>query len=362
MLERFIRAKDDFPVGSAENLIEYIRNKQQSGDGCTTIIYFSRMEIIENFTPLRRRFKVFIVFIIAIGFVPLTGAVIVAILRHAPFVLCALSFSFAFVFYLFCIARFANYFSQREKEKWNLTSDGLEFFRPPQSHGLIPWSQVKDITENSEGITIHWKNEAVPGRELDRDHLYVSKDVAQSILSAWPNAKKKDFTSASKPYSPTSSNLLFPLSVILILGGFVFLIFVSSIMWKQIESKSWPSTTAVVVSANYQKTGYTHHWMIEGTIFYDYKLHSQLFRSNRFSMWSKDYKINVSDYSPATGPYTNGMSVSIYYNPANPDESVLSPGTSAMSWLIGLPLMLLGVGITWRGVELLLKARASAKL
>ncbi len=138
----------------------------------------------------------------------------------------------------------------------------------------------------------------------------------------------------------------------LMLGGGYFLTYRvgKPIRDKAAASTSWPVTDGRITGSRVervkQKKGGTTY---TADITYEYALDGRTFEGDR--VWfGDDYSASdASAFRAAVGRYPVGRAVKVHYDPAEPAESVLEPGTTwsgSALYFIGLGLMTLGGIVT----------------
>ena len=128
---------------------------------------------------------------------------------------------------------------------------------------------------------------------------------------------------------------------VLILVGMIAFNMVALSMMKGWDSKSWSSTNGTIVSSKV-KTITTRSTSTSTTprkkrtryfpeIHYKYQVDGKEYSGDRlafgFSNRPKEESKNIVERYPA------GAHVPVYYDPDNPEESVLEPGVYALNWL-----------------------------
>jgi len=117
-------------------------------------------------------------------------------------------------------------------------------------------------------------------------------------------------------------------------------------------SKSWPSTTGTIIqselveewSETFPLGGFDSYWMPKIT--YTYIVDGEKLQGNRIN-FSSSFSLQLSAQR-VVNRYPLNSKVKVYYNPRNPSDAVLKPGsTVGMYCLIigGVALIILGVSL-----------------
>jgi hypothetical protein len=122
-------------------------------------------------------------------------------------------------------------------------------------------------------------------------------------------------------------------SIILIIVDFGF----GFSMWRQYKSGEYIQASGVILRS--YTNGWTgHHGHNDAIIRFTYKANGESFESSRYR-----YLIDYSFENAASlvSRFPIGTKVSVYFNPANPSDAVLSPGLARSDVLGTMPIMLL---------------------
>ncbi|MBC7875760.1 MAG: DUF3592 domain-containing protein [Anaerolineales bacterium] len=113
---------------------------------------------------------------------------------------------------------------------------------------------------------------------------------------------------------------------ILILGGVGYFIYKKSQQSsaaKQI-AQTWPSTTGRVLMSSVQSGSGSHSGSSYPVVVYQYEVHGKTYQSQTIKAGEKYLSVRISGQAQATvARYPIGLSVPVYYNPANPADSAL---------------------------------------
>jgi Protein of unknown function (DUF3592) len=137
--------------------------------------------------------------------------------------------------------------------------------------------------------------------------------------------------------------------IFLILG----VIIAGVMLWqliKGMKSKNWPTApgqvvaSQVTVNVSYDDDG-DRSTTYGADIMYRYAVDGYEYSGNRRTF--TDYKSsNRNRAEKIVAQYAPGTAIQTYYHPDDPEDSVLEPGTNAVSFLLLLlPLIFIGVGV-----------------
>ncbi len=118
------------------------------------------------------------------------------------------------------------------------------------------------------------------------------------------------------------------------------------------QSIAWPTTQGVIVNSevvrernrNSSSSGSSVTYTAD--VMFEFQLDGQTYSSNNVS-FGQYSSSSASDARKIVRAYPANSRVTVYYNPDNPDESVLEPGVSAGSYMI------LGMGILFSAIGVL---------
>jgi len=111
-------------------------------------------------------------------------------------------------------------------------------------------------------------------------------------------------------------------------------------------SETWPTVDGVVFSSevsSYKDSKKNTRY--SANVNYSYMIENKEYTSNDISM-SEVTSSNVSSAEKICKQYPEGTKVKVFYNPENPDESLLIPGTSFVVYLpmiAGAIFLLIGI-------------------
>jgi len=120
-------------------------------------------------------------------------------------------------------------------------------------------------------------------------------------------------------------------------AGIVF--FARNIAAKARRSLSWPIAEGLVshsaVLLRTEQTSNSNNAAIyKADIAYRFKVQGRDYSSSQITLM--DYSSSMARAEDLVARYPDGSSVSVYYNPANPSESVLEPGATRGIQILGL--------------------------
>jgi len=159
---------------------------------------------------------------------------------------------------------------------------------------------------------------------------------------------------------------LFPLLFLMV--GLILLAIGARQLYQGEQSKSWPTVQGKIALAELGKRvdrdsdNSTVSTTYSADISYDYIVDDVAYVNGDVQFGA----VSSSDPSSARRllqRYPVGKVVTVYYNPAQPQQAVLEPGIAGVTWIlpgIGLLFAVVGTGFTW-GVLRLLGGGATAK-
>ncbi len=146
----------------------------------------------------------------------------------------------------------------------------------------------------------------------------------------------------------SSRTIGFLFSLILVLMGFGALKEGGREMFHAVQSWSWPTANGVIslstISERENDEGGTTY---KADVRYRFQVDGRSFRGDTlaFGCFGAPRAFAVKD----SGQYTKGEEVSVYYDPSNPNISVLDPGVHASTWLMFSMFLLLGLALVGVG-------------
>jgi len=137
---------------------------------------------------------------------------------------------------------------------------------------------------------------------------------------------------------------IFPLPFLLV-GIFIFGLGMRDVM-RANDSKSWPTTVATVqestVKTNVDEEGGSTYY---AQVLYDFEVNRFAYSGDQVAFG--DFSSNDSErVKEIVKRYPEGNEVVVYYQPDNPDLSVLEPGLTARAWVIpsfGFVFLIVGI-------------------
>ncbi len=164
------------------------------------------------------------------------------------------------------------------------------------------------------------------------------------------------------------------IGTVLCLGFTVPGIVLTGIGYNQLQherrSLAWPTTSGVITASEilenkqYRNSNTRSDVVIyfEPSIRYRYTVSGRSYLSNQVSFGG----FNSTDPKEATAivnRYEKGRSVTVYYNPTRPEESVLETGTTPLTYIpLGLGIIFLGIGILMLGLTVFVFSRIPKEL
>jgi len=136
--------------------------------------------------------------------------------------------------------------------------------------------------------------------------------------------------------------------LLLFIAGGVYLIVMSVRSRRKAQaSRSWPSTTGRVLSADIvryesrdeDRTHYTYHLAVQ----YEYEVNGQRYVGDRVNIGPVRRNINPRRSQEILARYPVGGNVTVYYNPANPQEAALEREAAHTNAILVLGIALIAV-------------------
>ena len=119
---------------------------------------------------------------------------------------------------------------------------------------------------------------------------------------------------------------------------------------KSIASDNWPQTQGTIITSDIEthkthtKHGYSYTYGPE--IVYTYSVNGQSYTANKVS-YSTGSSSDVSYAQKIVNTYPVGTQIPVFYNPENPTEAVLEPGSNTMTYfpiIFGIVFIAVGIG------------------
>jgi hypothetical protein len=146
------------------------------------------------------------------------------------------------------------------------------------------------------------------------------------------------------------------IGIIIVIVGFYFVTHQIPAITTGLQSQSWKTTTATVLSSRWlthHATGDEYNQTYEGKgymhtpeIAYSYSVKGRKFSANRYQFGDTGRR-SVNEIRGIVARYPVGRTVRVTYNPSDPSQSALEPGVNGMSWFmlaVGLGMIALGIG------------------
>jgi hypothetical protein len=148
-----------------------------------------------------------------------------------------------------------------------------------------------------------------------------------------------------KPRSLATPILLLIGCTFTIVGIVAGLVFGKPILDNAKASEDWPQTQGEVIESELEESRGDNGTMYSAHVVYRFALDGGDFESNRI-WFGGDYSTsNRSEMFEVVKKYPVGQTVTVYYSPDTPSESVLMPGAYASSYvLFAIVMVFLGVG------------------
>ena len=118
--------------------------------------------------------------------------------------------------------------------------------------------------------------------------------------------------------------------------------FLTKIFLEASATAHWPSAMGVLTKAQVAETGVGHY---RADVAYSYRVGANDLAGSRVRVSDGEYNIRDGAVQAIDG-LTVGQPVSVFYNPSNPQQSVLRPGVGFQEWaLLFVPVLMLGIGV-----------------
>jgi hypothetical protein len=110
------------------------------------------------------------------------------------------------------------------------------------------------------------------------------------------------------------------------------------------DSLKWPTTGGVIISSEIKKSEYENSTTYHANVLYKYAVGEKLYSSERVSFGQ--YGSNDPEHARSiVRRYEKGQNISVYFNPADPNKSVLEPGVSWGAYIfLGMSIGFFGLG------------------
>jgi hypothetical protein len=130
---------------------------------------------------------------------------------------------------------------------------------------------------------------------------------------------------------------------ILILAGALLTCYGGIILFQANQSKSWLAAQGVITDSSVESHGKSSYG---AKVVYDYTVNEKSFSGRRVAFGS--YNISRSGAQNIVNRYPKGKTVSVYYDPNNPQACVLEAGVKGQAWVWpGIGLIVVLAGILW---------------
>lgn len=101
-----------------------------------------------------------------------------------------------------------------------------------------------------------------------------------------------------------------------------------------IDSKNWPVAEGIVTESELtQHTDVDNDVVYVFNIVYEYMVMGRMFKNSQFAPRRVD-SYDAADLSEYLQNYPKGSAVTVHYNPVDPGDSIIMPGTRAWSWIL----------------------------
>ncbi len=134
---------------------------------------------------------------------------------------------------------------------------------------------------------------------------------------------------------------------IFFLIGFVLFYFTYSWITNGLESNNWQSVEGAIISSQFISGRTSENKpFYSAEILYEYYIDNVKYLSNSITSGGQSSSNNPNYAQKIVRKYSEGDKINVYYNPQNPEQSVLEPGfhwSDAWPALIGLLFALIGL-------------------
>ncbi|MBI5952380.1 MAG: DUF3592 domain-containing protein [Chloroflexi bacterium] len=118
-------------------------------------------------------------------------------------------------------------------------------------------------------------------------------------------------------------SVLLPLLILGGLGYFLYKRNQQSMAYRQ-SAQTWQSVTGTIMMSSVQSSYSSGSYSTYPVVVYQYEVHGQRHQSQRIKAGEQFLNVRISGQAEATvQKYPIGSTVTVYYNPSNPAESVL---------------------------------------
>jgi hypothetical protein len=132
-------------------------------------------------------------------------------------------------------------------------------------------------------------------------------------------------------------------SLILVAAGVALLVYERESIYWGVKSRQWPTTLGRLVARTDDPIDVMHSVGVNGLVrmagsvpvyWYEYSVNDTTYRANRYSFGSV--------FDTLAPHYTLDEPVAVYYDPANPRDSVLKPGPPVGAFIGLVPIVTAG--------------------
>lgn len=123
---------------------------------------------------------------------------------------------------------------------------------------------------------------------------------------------------------------------VFILAGIGCLVYAIINVQRAWASRSWPTVQGVVLSAEVKRSqtkhGNTTTWSYRAVVRYDFQVDGKPYSGDKISFVDFGSR-NASLANTRANRYAAGKTVTVHYDPSNPQICVLEPGFSVFAWM-----------------------------
>jgi hypothetical protein len=235
--------------------------------------------------------------------------------------------------------------------KWFISDAGLKRVVRSGEARTIAWEQIYHIGKTRLGYFIRWRDAHRQGSTpIDPEHrgvLHLSEADAAELISLWQQKTALEWREQGRTHFQSASRRacrrlhaqgwgMTALGAVLICLG-IFNIA------RDYSSSSWPSVEGRITSQQYRLIPQQRHRsQVNGqlALSFEYAVADHTYQCSRYSLWHEKYSDVKETADAFAAKHQRGDPVTVYYNPARPEEAVLLRGPE---WNGNLAFIVLGL-------------------